>query len=84
MSTIRSLFKRDLWTVKAISVFFVFVIALAACTTPAAPTDAPEGAAPEAKPLKQIGMIHYLQAQEFRNSVGVDCHCPYRAQTQFY
>ncbi len=64
MSTIRSLFKRDSWTVKAISVLFVFVIALAACTTPAAPTDAPEGAAPEAKPLKKIGVIHYLQAWE--------------------
>jgi ABC-type sugar transport system substrate-binding protein len=64
MSTIRSFFKRDSWTIKAISLFFIFVIALAACTTPAAPTDAPEGAAPEAKPLKKIGVIHYLQAWE--------------------
>ena len=64
MSTIRSFFKRDSWTIKAITVLFILAIALAACTTPAAPTDAPEGAAPEAKPLKKIGVIHYLQAWE--------------------
>ena len=64
MSTIRSLFKRDSWTVKAITVFFVLVIALSACTTPGSPTDAPEGAAPEGKQLKKIGVIHYLQAWE--------------------
>ena len=55
MSTSRSFFRQDTWHTKAISVFFVFVIALAACT----PTQAPE-----AKTLKKIGVIHYLQSWE--------------------
>jgi len=69
MSTSSSIFRRDSWFFKAITVLFVFVIALSACTTPAAPTQAPqaadtEAAAPEAKQLKKIGVIHYLQSWE--------------------
>ena len=64
MSTYRSFFRQDSWYIKAITVFVVFVIALSACTTSATPTEVPEAAAPEAKPLKKIGVIHYLQAWE--------------------
>ena len=55
MSTTRSFFRRDSLLLKAISVIFVFVIALAACTP---------AAAPEEKSLKKIGVIHYLQSWE--------------------
>lgn len=65
MSKIESIFRRDSWFAKTIAVIIICALVLAACTTPAAaPTEAPEGAAPEAKPLKKIGVIHYLQAWE--------------------
>ena len=64
MSASRSIFQRDSFYMKAISVLFALVIVLAACTPAAAPTQAPEGSAPEAKPLKKLGVIHYLQSWE--------------------
>src|SRR4030067_333547 len=55
MSTSRSFCRQYTGHTEAIAVFFGFVIALAACT----PTQAPE-----AKTLKKIGVIHYLQSWE--------------------
>lgn len=64
MSTIQSFFRQNSWVIKAISLLIIFTIALAACTPSAAPSESQEGAASEGKPLKKLGVIHYLQSWE--------------------
>jgi ribose transport system substrate-binding protein len=69
MSTNQSIFKKGSWLIQAILVIFILVIALSACTPKAAPTEAPQPAvteepAPQAKPFKKLGVIHYLQSWE--------------------